>query len=291
MKPHITIAAKCLVIILLAMACNKTENPSPANGEYRIKQRTTNSGSTVTYEYTANNLLSKKTYNGEWSEKSLYNSQDKLISFQVSGHAPGGPSNYSSSFVYSSAGAISEIISTYLDDASQEAGKQKITYKTNTDGLPIEIRFFNWNKNTATWTDGSLIVKLSYNEAKQPVKIETFNNLNFSTGATTYSYDPKGNQNEIKEYRRKPDNAFYLYYQYNATYDDKKAIAITSVYPEYYHNKNNPVDITSKTFGTDGTISSQNAVTYTYLYNEKGYVTQRSNNGTVIDTYILEKVK
>lgn len=269
---------------------NTTPTPNTDNATYRIKQKTiVSNGSMVNYEYTPDNKISKLTYPGGRFEKYNYNSQGLLLSFQVGGHAPGGPNNYTSNFLYNATGARTETISTYLDDAGQMASKQKTTYLVNAQGLPTETRYYSWNIATSLWVEYNYYTKQEYNNNKQLSKIETFNNVSFSTDYATYTYDLKGNNIESKAYKRKPDNSFYLSYQYNATFDDKKVIQLFGTSNDI-NNVNNSIDAVAKTYAIDGSVSNQSAATYSYEYNEAGYVTKEFYNGSLQATYILEKV-
>lgn len=284
-----------ILLLTLIVSCSKDDaatepTPNPADAVYRIKQKIfASNGNTVNYEYTPDNKISKLTYPAGRFEKYNYNSQGLLLSFQAGGNAPGGPSNYTTNFLYNSSGIRTEIISSYLDDAGQPAGKQKTTYQVNAQGLPAETRNYNWNVTTSLWIEGSFYTKQTYNANKQLTKIETFNSASFSTRYSEYGYDSKGNTNEYKEYKRKPDNSFYLSYQYNATFDDKKVIQNFSFYNDFFQ-VNNTIDAIAKEFATDGSVSNQSSATYSYEYNEAGYVTKVFYNGVLSTTYILEKV-
>jgi YD repeat-containing protein len=284
-----------ILLLTLLVSCSKddaTTEPTtnPADAVYRIKQKIfAGNGITVNYEYTPQNKINKITYPDGRFEKYNYNSQGLLLSFQVGGNAPGGPSNYSTNFLYDATGARTETIATYLNDAGQIAGKQKITYLVNADGFPIETRNYSWNMTTSLWVQGNTYTKQTYNPNRQLTKTETFNSASFSTGYTNYTHDTKGNANEYKEYKRKPDNSFYLSYQYNATFDDKKIIQNFSFYNDFFQ-VNNTIDAIAKEFATDGSVSNQSSATYSYEYNEAGYVTKVFYNGVLSTTYMLEKV-
>ena len=278
------------LVLGLTTACSKDDPTAPipnsTEAVYRIKQKTiASNGNVINYEYTPQNQISKITYPNGKIEKYNYNSQGVLLSFQVSGNPPGGPNNYTANYLYNTTGIKTEELFNNLDDAGQPSSKQKIEYQTNTQGLPTKTTYYNWNSTNSLWVLSNYFVS-TYNDKKQLLKNDYYNSTGFSTLNYSFTYDSKGNKNESKEYQRKPDNSFYLSYQFNVTFDDKKAIQNFNGQSD----ANNTIDMVSKTFAVDGSVSNQNSATQSYEYNEAGYVTKIFYNGVLSATYNLEKV-
>jgi hypothetical protein len=261
------------VAILFATSCKKDRNES--GGNYRIKQILYNSGETATYQYNKQNQITRIDYPGGYFEKAVYNSSGWLTAYEVGGYS--SPSqNYKRDYVYNPAGIIQEEITTY-----GTGDKYKIIYAI-TNGLQTGYKYYSWTG--ADWKEGSINnVTFSYNGSNQQIKIQS------ASQYILYAYDERGNVNNIKNYLMKSDNSgFYLYSTSVRTYDNKKQIDASII--KYTRAKNNYLDIVATTYVENGMIDQQSTSTYSYEYNDAGYVTKRFLNGVLQATYTLEKI-
>ena len=271
---------KTLTILLLTciISCSKDDNtPPPENpgqNVYRIKQAIF-ANTTYDYEYNAQNKVSKITYTGGSFEKFTYNSQGFILTFESAGNV-NISQNSITNYVYDASSIKIEEI-TIRGNGS----KYKFVY-TNSNGLPVESRYYNWNTTTNLWVE-SIPGKVTYiyNSNNKVIRTQT------DSYYVLYAYDSRGNSNEYKQYNKKTDGTYFLSYQVNYTFDDKKAIDYG---PLTNANKNNNLDFLSKTYLENGSLSNQSSESYSYEYKEAGYVTKQYYNGTLYTTFILEKI-
>ncbi len=272
---------KILSILLLTflVSCSKDDNTAapenPALNVYRIKQAIF-ATTTMDYEYSAQNKVSKIANTGGGFEKFTYNSQGSILTYENSGYVNINQ-NSITNYVYDASGVKIEEITI-----RGNGNKYKFVY-TNSNGLPIESRYYNWNTTTNLWVEstGNRVTYI-YNSNNKVIRTQADNYYSL------YTYDSRGNTTEYKQYTKKTDGTYFLSSQVNYTFDDKKAIdygPFTST-----NNKNNIVDFLSKTYLENGSLSNQSSGTYLYEYNEPGYVTKQYYNGTLIATIILEKI-
>ena len=270
---------KTLTILLLSLlfSCSKDDNTpepeNPAKSEFRIKQVIYPNG-TLEYEYNAQNKIAKITNPNGSFRKYEYNTKGQILSFQRLGNIDPTDNNRVD-YVYNSDGIKMEEITT------ESGSKYKYVY-TNSNGLPVESRYYNWNTTTNLWVE-STGSKITY--------IYNSNNKVLRTQGENYyalnAYDSRGNTTEYKQYSKKSDATYFLSYQVNQNFDDKKAIAYN---PFTNVTINNILDFISKTYLENGFLSNQSSGTYLYEYNEAGYVTKQSYNGALFATFTLEKV-
>jgi len=268
------------LLLTIMISCSKDDVPAPipnpADATYRIKQETyAASGNSNTYEYNAQNKMTKSNNNNGSFIKWNYNSQGQIVSQENAGNVDASYNNIRN-YVYNASGAKIEEINTRGDGS-----KTKYVYKNNSNNLPITFKYYDWNTTTNTWIEStSSNAVYTYNNNNQIIRFQRESDYYLT------SYDARGNQNENKQYNKKADGSFYLSYQSNRTFDDKK-IPQTSPIP---YGVNNFIDIIGKNFLEDGSLGSQSSVTFSYEYNEAGYVTKQFYNGVLSVIYILEKV-
>lgn len=273
-----------LLSILPIISCSKdddnsTPTPNPADSVYRVTEVRNASGVvSASYIYNTQGKMSKAVFsNGVFSNYS-YNAQGLLITNEYAG-AVNPDDNYTTNYVYDAAGAKIEEIAT-----RSNGSKYKTIYTNNSSGLPTESNYFVWNTATSSWNESANNRYLYfYNGRNQLVRFQR------TTGYFLSPYDDRGNNIEYKQYNKKADGSYYVRYQNNITFDDKKATILNPFKPE---NPNNYLTFSSKTFAEDGTISNQtSSPPYSYEYNEADYVTKQFINGVLNGTYILEKVQ
>ena len=268
------------LLLIIMISCSKDDAPAPipnpADAIYRIKQTTYPlSGNSSTYEYNAQNKMTKRNnYDGSFI-KWNYNSQGQLVSQENGGNVDVSY-NSMQNYVYNATGAKIEDIYTRGDGT-----KYKFVYTNNSNNLPITLKYFYLNITTNTWIESaSNNVVYTYNNNNQIIRLQRESDYYLN------AYDSRGNQNENRQYNKKPDGSFYLRYQSNSTYDDKKTPQTNPI----AYGVNNAIDAVSKTFLEDGSLSNQSSTTFTYEYNEAGYVTKQFYNGVLNVTYTLEKI-
>jgi YD repeat-containing protein len=259
--------------ILFATSCKKDRNES--DGNYRIKKILYSSGDSVTIGYNNQNQINRKDYangNFEWA---VYNSTGQITSYELGG-SPIPSQNYSMVYVYHPAGILQEEITTLGNGV-----KYKFVY-TITNNLQTEPKFYTWTGGA--WKEiVSNSTVYTYNDNKQRIKIQQAN------GYQLWRYDEKGNLNDVRFYQMKFDNSgFYLSASTTYTFDDKKAIDANFTKSSYI--KNNYLDAVSRSYAENGTVNTQHASTYSYEYNDAGFVTKRFRNGVLESTYTLEKI-
>lgn len=268
-----------ILLLLFIVSCSKDDNtPAPENtalNVYRIKQAIFAS-TTTDYEYNAQNKVSKIAYTGGGFEKFTYNSQGSILTYENSGYV-NISQNSITNYVYDASGIKIEEITI-----RGNGNKYKFVY-TNNNGLPIESRYYNWNTTTNLWVEstGNRVTYI-YNSNNKVTRTQA------DSYYALYAYDSRGNTTESKQYTKKTDGTYFLSSQINYTFDDKKAIdygPFTST-----NNKNNIVDYLSKTYLENESLSNQSSESYSYEYNQAGYVTKQHYNGTLNATFILEKI-
>ena len=260
---------------MFIISCSKDDN-NPTLNVYRIKQIINSSdGSKESFEYNAQNKVTQIAYKEGIFITYTYNSQGLMLTSENSGYV-NISQNSITNYVYDTSGIKIEEIRI-----QGNGNKYKYVY-TNSNGLPIESRYYNWNKATNNWVE-STSVKLIYVYNSNNQVIKTLKESSYDLNA----YDSRGNLNEKKSYYKKSDGTYYFAFQDNNTFDDKKAINYGSFSGG---DKNNIVDHLSKTYLENGSLSNQYSVSYSYEYNEAGYVTKKYNNGTLVATFILEKI-
>ena len=180
-----------------------------------------------------------------------YDTSKKLINYKLNGNQSNGPRDQN--FTYNADGTLNEIRN--LSDNSLELkyfydSSKKIVKREGRNGIDIYTYEYANNKVTEKY-------------------IFTVNNEGFTN---IYSYDAKGNMNEIKIYDNvtatNPNGDYYGAITY--TYDNKKSYR-TSLPKEFifpYSNKNN--------YATEK-YPNQNLYTYDFQFNEKGYPISSQN--------------
>jgi hypothetical protein len=93
----------------------------------------------------------------------------------------------------------------------------------------------------------------------------------------------------MKHYKMKSDKSgFYLYSSSILTFDNKKPIESSIMKSTLW--KNNYLDMAGTGYLENGVIDYHNASTYSYEYNDAGYVTKTFRDGILQTTYILERI-
>ncbi len=270
-----------ILLVLLSFACKKKktseETPidtSPLEKKYRIKQITYSNNDKSTYEYNDKNQITKILQADASKTIFTYNTQGKLTKSESSDNI--NPLyNYNVIYNYDNAGLRIEQISTRSDGT-----KNKTAYTIN-NGATIGHKYYNWNAVNNTWTlDSNSSATYILDNNNRIIRYNFKNNYSLSV------YDDIGNILTRKSFQKKTNGAYYQYYVTNRTYDDKKFI---DDYPEASSYKvNNILDANYTYYFENGTIDTQQSNSYTYEYNESGYVTKQFSNGNLQATYTLE---
>lgn len=268
-----------LLLLAIIISCSKDEaTPNPTDGVYRVKEILAANGTvSATYIYNTQGKMTKAIFANGVFNNYTYNAQDLLIAYEYAG-AVNPDDNYTANYIYDATGAKTEEIAT-----RSNGSKFKTIYTNNSSGLPTESNYFVWNTVTSSWNESADNRYLYfYNGRNQLVRFQR------TTDYFLSAYDDRGNQIEYKQYRKKADGTYYLTFQNNTSYDNKKAI-VTSPFKQ--ENPNNYLTGSSKSFAEDGTITNETSgAAYSYEYNEAGYATKLFINGVLNATYILEKV-